>query len=81
MNIRQINRSFFASPHAVVFLLITANIFIYGLCLDQTGRIAIPTDVLLRDGAMYSFAIGRHEYWRLVAYGFLTPTSCISRSI
>ena len=71
MNSRQINRSFFASPHAVVFLLITANIFIYGLCLDQTGRIAIPTDVLLRDGAMYSFAIGRHEYWRLVAYGFL----------
>jgi len=27
--------------------------------------------VLLRNGAMYSFAIKRHEYWRLLAYGFL----------
>lgn len=71
MTILRMNRSFFASPHAVVFLLITANVFIYGLCLAQTGMIAIPSDVLLRYGAMYSFAIGRHEYWRLVAYGFL----------
>jgi membrane associated rhomboid family serine protease len=38
---------------------------------SQTGLVAIPTDVLLRSGAMYSFAIGRHEYWRLIAYGFL----------
>src|ERR1700722_918828 len=71
MNARQIDRSFFARPHAVVYLLITANVFIYGLCLAQTGMAAIPADVLLRYGAMYSFAIGRHEYWRLVAYGFL----------
>ena len=27
--------------------------------------------MLLRNGAMYSFAIKRHEYWRLLAYGFL----------
>jgi membrane associated rhomboid family serine protease len=71
MNIRRTNRSFFASPHAVVYQLITVNIFVYGLCLYQTGMAAIPPDVLLRGGAMYSFAIGRHEYWRLVAYGFL----------
>jgi rhomboid protease GluP len=71
MNILRTNRSFFASPHAAVFLLLTANILVYGLCLAQTGMVAIPTDVLLRNGAMYSFAIGRHEYWRLIAYGFL----------
>jgi membrane associated rhomboid family serine protease len=71
MNILRTNRSFFASPHAAVFLLLTANVLVYGLCLAQTGLIAIPADVLLRDGAMYSFAIGRHEYWRLIAYGFL----------
>jgi membrane associated rhomboid family serine protease len=71
MTILRMNRSFFASPHAVVYLLITADVFIYGLCLNQTGMVAIPADVLLRYGAMYSFAIGRHEYWRLIAYGFL----------
>jgi membrane associated rhomboid family serine protease len=71
MNARQIDRSFFASPHAVVYLLITANVLIYGFCLAQTGKAAIPADILLRDGAMYSSAIGRHEYWRLVSYGFL----------
>src|SRR5262249_18841472 len=26
---------------------------------------------LFRNGAMYSLALQRHEYWRLVAYGFL----------
>jgi membrane associated rhomboid family serine protease len=71
MNILRTNRSFFASPHAAVYLLITANVLVYGLCLDRTGTVAIPTDVLLRSGAMYAFAIGRHEYWRLIAYGFL----------
>jgi membrane associated rhomboid family serine protease len=71
MNARQIDRSFFASPHAVVYLLIAANVLIYGLCLAQTGMVAIPPDILLRDGAMYSSAIGRHEYWRLFSYGFL----------
>jgi rhomboid protease GluP len=28
-------------------------------------------DVLLRSGAIYSGALARHEYWRLVAYAFL----------
>jgi rhomboid protease GluP len=71
MAIGQNDRSFFASPHAVVYLLIAANVFIYGLAARHTGTAAIPGDVLLRSGAMYSFAIARHEYWRLVAYGFL----------
>jgi membrane associated rhomboid family serine protease len=71
MNILRTNRSLFAGPDAAVFLLITANVLVYALCLAQTGMVAIPADVLLRDGAMYSFAIGRHEYWRLIAYGFL----------
>src|ERR1700722_2126706 len=74
MNARQIDRSFFARPNAAVYLLITANVFIYGLCLAQTGMAAIPADVLLRYGAMYSFAIGRHEYGRRVHNAFL-PTS------
>jgi membrane associated rhomboid family serine protease len=69
MNIRQIDRSFFASPHAAVYLLIAANILVYALCLDRTG--SISADVLLRGGAMYSLALARHEYWRLLAYGFL----------
>jgi membrane associated rhomboid family serine protease len=71
MNILRTNGPFFASPHAAVYLLITANVLAYGLCLAQTGMVAISADVLLRNGAMYSFAIGRHEYWRLIAYGFL----------
>ena len=71
MNVLRTNRSFFAGPHAAVFLLLTANILFFGLCLAQTGMVAIPTDDLLRNGAMYSFALGRHEYWRLIAYGFL----------
>jgi membrane associated rhomboid family serine protease len=68
---RQNDRSFFTSPQTVVYLLIAANVFIYGLVVRQAGTAAIPGDVLLRNGAMYSFAIARHEYWRLVAYGFL----------
>ena len=30
-----------------------------------------PGELLYRYGAMYSNALARHEYWRLVAYGFL----------
>lgn len=62
---------FFEIPHATVYLLVVANIVIFGLCLLYSGSASIPTDVLFRSGAMYSSAIPRHEYWRLVAYGFL----------
>jgi membrane associated rhomboid family serine protease len=62
---------FLEIPHAAVYLLLTANVAIYGLCLNQAGGAAIPADVLYRDGAMYTQALQRHEYWRLIAYGFL----------
>jgi len=62
---------FFASPHAAVYLLIGANIVVFALCAWQSGGDAIPGELLFRSGAMYSAAIERHEYWRLVAYGFL----------
>jgi membrane associated rhomboid family serine protease len=65
------NRAFFEIPHAMVYILVTLNIAAYLLCLHYSGAMAIPTDLLLRNGAMYSRAIDRQEYWRLVAYGFL----------
>lgn len=64
-------QSFFEIPHATAYLLITANIVVYGLCLRQSGVAAIPGELLFRSGAMYSLALARHEYWRLLAYGFL----------
>jgi membrane associated rhomboid family serine protease len=67
---RNIGR-FFEVPNATVYLLMAANIVIYGLCLNQSGAVAIPIGILFRDGAMYSFAIPQHQYWRLIAYGFL----------
>src|SRR5215471_17840330 len=64
-------QGFVAIPHAAVYVLLTANVVVYGLCLNQSAGPAIPVDVLYRDGAMYTLALQRHEYWRLVAYGFL----------
>ena len=65
------HRGFFEIPHAAVYLLLTANIVIAGLCFSQSGAAAAPTALLYRYGAMYSLALQRHEYWRLFAYGFL----------
>jgi membrane associated rhomboid family serine protease len=63
---------FFEVPHASVYLLFIANVVVFGLCLSRSGGSAvISADVLFRAGAMYSLAIERHEYWRLLAYGFL----------
>jgi membrane associated rhomboid family serine protease len=58
-------------PHTATFLLMTANILVFGLCLHNSNGAAISPDVLYRNGAMYALAIDRHEYWRLIAYGFL----------
>lgn len=62
---------FFAVPHAAVYVLIAANIVIFSLCALQSGGQTIPGELFFRNGAMYSAAIERGEYWRLVAYGFL----------
>ena len=64
-------QGFIEVPHAAVYVLLTANVIAYGLCLNQSAGPAISPDVLYRAGAMYSLALQRHEYWRLVAYGFL----------
>ncbi len=62
---------FFAVPHAAVYVLIAANMIVFALCARQSGGEAISGELLFRNGAMYSAAIERGEYWRLVAYGFL----------
>src|ERR1043165_976072 len=67
----QINRRFFESPHPATYFLLTANIVIFALCVSQSGGVTIPGALLFRNGAMYVQAIDRHEYWRLVAAGFL----------
>jgi len=65
------SRRFIEVPHAAVYLLIAANIVVFALCLRQAGSEAIPGEILFRSGAMYTAALERGEYWRLVAYGFL----------
>ena len=65
------DRSLVELPRAVGWLLLVLNVAAYGLCLDRSGATDIPAEVLLRSGAIYSGAIERREYWRLVAYGFL----------
>lgn len=67
---RKISGSF-EIPHAAVYLLMTVNIFVYGLCARGSAGISIAAEILYRNGAMYSQALLRHEYWRLAAYGFL----------
>jgi rhomboid protease GluP len=62
---------FFESPHAAVYVLIAANIVVFALCVRQSGGQTIPGELFFRNGAMYSAAIERGEYWRLVTYGFL----------
>ncbi len=58
-------------PHALTLVLVLLNVAAYALCFRQSGNAVIAGDVLLRNGAMYSQAIPRGEYWRLIAYGFL----------
>src|SRR5258708_7812125 len=65
-------RRFFEIPRAHAYPLIAAaNVLVYCACVGYSGMIVIPPEFLLSSGAMYSAAIDRHEYWRLVAYGFL----------
>jgi membrane associated rhomboid family serine protease len=58
-------------PHAATFLLMTANLLVFGLCLRASNTAAISPEVLFVNGAMYSQAIERHEYWRLISHAFL----------
>lgn len=62
---------FFEVPHAAVYALMTVTVLASGFCFIQAGSPAAPGELLYRYGGMYSGAIARHEYWRLLAYGFL----------
>lgn len=62
---------FFEIPHAAVYVMLTSTLVISGACFIQAGAPAAPANLLFRYGAMYSSALPRHEYWRLVTYGFL----------
>jgi membrane associated rhomboid family serine protease len=64
-------KRFFDVPRGMAQLLLGVNILIFALCLSQSGGSSFSTDMLFRYGAMYSQALDRHEYWRLVTYGFL----------
>src|SRR5580698_10404917 len=68
---RGANAGGFALPHSAVYLLMTANIVIYGLCCYRAASVTIPGPLLFQEGAMYPAAIARQEYWRLIANGFL----------
>jgi len=61
----------FENPHAMVALLVAVNVAVFVSCALQSGTANISPELLFRYGAMYSQAIDRHEYWRLVAHGFL----------
>jgi rhomboid protease GluP len=65
------NPSFFEVPHAAVYALMTITVLASGLCFIQSGGSSTPAELLYRYGGMYSTALARHEYWRLLAYGFL----------
>jgi rhomboid protease GluP len=58
-------------PSGMAQLLLGANVLIFALCWSRSGAATISTDILFGYGAMYSQALERHEYWRLIAYGFL----------
>jgi rhomboid protease GluP len=64
-------KRFFDIPRGMAQLLLGVNILVFALCLSQSGGSSFSSEMLFRYGAMYSQALDRHEYWRLVTYGFL----------
>ncbi|MGY8634882.1 rhomboid family intramembrane serine protease [Bradyrhizobium sp. 14AA] len=65
------NSGFFVVPHAAVYALMTVTVLASGLCFIQAGGPEAPAELLYRYGGMYATAIARHEYFRLLTYGFL----------
>jgi len=64
-------KGFFDIPRGMAQLLLGVNILVFALCVSQSGGANFSSEMLFRYGAMYSQALDRHEYWRLVAHGFL----------
>ncbi|KJC35841.1 hypothetical protein UP09_32155 [Bradyrhizobium sp. LTSP885] len=71
MTTNRASPGFFEVPHAAVYALMTATVLASGFCFIQAGGSSAPSELLFRYGGMYSAALARHEYWRLIAYGFL----------
>jgi rhomboid protease GluP len=71
MRTGRFGQGFFEIPHAAVYTLLIATLVISGLPFIQAGGASAQGELLYRYGAMYSSALARHEYWRLVTYGFL----------
>jgi membrane associated rhomboid family serine protease len=61
----------FEFPQTATALLLAVNILVYALVLQRSGSSVPSPEVLFRYGAIYSGALARHEYWRLVACAFL----------
>jgi len=61
----------FEAPRGMAQFLLAVNLMVFGVCFAQSGAGDIPADILQRYGAMSTDAIERHEYWRMIAYGFL----------
>ena len=64
-------KGFFEFRTGMVQLLLGACLVVFAVCYSQSGAASIPSEILFRYGAMYSQALERQEYWRLVTYGFL----------
>lgn len=62
---------FFEIPHAAVYALMTVTVLASGFCFIEAGGASASAELLYHSGGMYATAIARHEYWRLLAYGFL----------
>jgi len=60
-----------SAPVVMVPLLLSVNVALYGWLFVQSQEPNIPLNMLFRYGAMYSDALNRGEYWRLIAAGFL----------
>lgn len=71
MIIHRTGRQLCAVPLAATYVLIAVNIAVYAMCTARSGTPAIPGEVMFQAGAMDDQAIARHDYWRLLASGFL----------
>ncbi len=65
------NQTFFASPHAVTYVLILLNAAVFSVTLIGSSLVRIEPATLFHYGALYRDALSRHEYWRFIAYAFL----------
>jgi membrane associated rhomboid family serine protease len=71
MTFQRSGSRFFEIPHAAVFVIMTANVVIFALCLDDSGSLAVRSEVLFRNGALHSGVLEFRQYSRFVTYGFL----------